>query len=130
MNRRPQTRPLGGPGVITRPWKWHDFEHLNFARFMNMRIWLACVAIVVPLLIAGCGKTPSSKKTVTIEELNRVLRLASISPGGVPQSIDGLTNFPAFKGRQFPVPPDGKKFIIDPASYQVIMVDNKDVPAR
>ena len=97
---------------------------------MNLRGWPICVAIMVPLLIAGCGKTSSSKKTVTIEELNRVLKLASMSPGGVPQSIDDLTNFPAFKGRQFPVPPNGKKFIIDPASYEVIVVDNKDAPAR
>jgi hypothetical protein len=71
----------------------------------------------------GCGHGSASKNDVTLAELNRALVVMAMSQADTPQTVDGLTNFPAFKGRPFPVPPAGKQFAIDPATRQIVVVD-------
>lgn len=74
------------------------------------------------LTIAGCGKNSAGKNEVSLAEMNRAVGLMSMSPAGAPRTVAELTNFPAFKGRPFSTPPTGKKFAIDPASHQIIVV--------
>ena len=73
--------------------------------------------------ITGCGKASAPKNEVTLAEMNRVVSMMAMSPVGPPRTVDELANFPAFKGRPFPTPPAGKKFVIDPASHQIVIVD-------
>ncbi len=82
---------------------------------------LACGA----LLLAGCGKASAPKVIgeVTVEDMNKAINMMSLLPGGDPKTVDELTNFPALKGRPFPTPPAGKKFSIDPAKHQVVIVN-------
>jgi len=77
------------------------------------------------LLITGCSKTsaPKANGEVTLAEMNHAIRMMSLSPMGGPQTVDELTNFPAFKGRPFPAPPAGKKFAINAAARQIIIVN-------
>jgi hypothetical protein len=78
---------------------------------------------VVVLVNAGCDKAPASKGELTLVELNRALILMSASPAGASLTVDGLTSFPAFKGRRFPDLPAGKKFVINRALGRVVVVD-------
>lgn len=71
---------------------------------------------------AGCSKPSAPKGEVTLAELNRAMGVMSMSSAGLPRTIDELTKFPAFKGRPFPAPPAGKKFAIDPATRQIVVV--------
>ena len=77
------------------------------------------------LFIAGCGKSsaPKAPGEVTVEEMNQALRMMAISPLGTPRTVDELTNFSTLKGRPFPAPPAGKKFAINPATHQVVIVN-------
>lgn len=74
-------------------------------------------------LIAGCGEDSNSRNEISIQEMNRALSVMSTSPLGLPRRVDELTNFPAFKGRRFCAPPAGKKFVIDRAIGQVVVVE-------
>lgn len=87
--------------------------------------WLALpiLALGLALATAGCSKaTAPANAEVTVAEMNQAMRMMSMSPVGTPQMVDELTNFPAFKGRPFPVPPVGKKLTINPATHQVVVV--------
>ena len=77
------------------------------------------------LIITGCGKTsaPKTGAEVTVAEMNQAIQMMSTSPSGGPKKIDDLTNFPTFKGRPFSAPPVGKKLIIDPATHQVVIIN-------
>ena len=76
------------------------------------------------LVITGCGKTSAPVNgEVTLAEMSQAVRMMAISPVGVPRTVDELTNFSTLKGRPFPAPPAGKKFAINPATHQVIIVN-------
>jgi len=85
---------------------------------------LAAALVLSAVLVTGCGKNSSAASdTVSLEELNRALSAVSMAGGRLPGSIHELTNFPTIKGRQLPVPPPGKKLVLDPATRQAIFVD-------
>jgi hypothetical protein len=93
---------------------------------MNCIKSLAELILVVGLCapaVAGCGRTSASKNVVTVEEMNRVIGMMSMSPTGVPKTFEALTNLAVFKGRSFPAPPAGKKFVISPATHEIVVVD-------
>jgi hypothetical protein len=77
------------------------------------------------LVITGCGKTaaPKANGEVTVAEMNKALLMMSMSPMGAPRTVDELTNFPALKGRPFPVAAAGKKFAIAPVTHQVVIAN-------
>lgn len=83
------------------------------------------MALGFALVITGCGKpsTPKVHGEVSVEEMNSAIVMMSMSPLGGPKTVDELTNFPAFQGRPFPAPPAGKKLIIDPATRQVVIIN-------
>jgi hypothetical protein len=82
---------------------------------------LALTVLVVGL-IAGCAKTKHAEQ-VSLEDLNRVLAVTSMSTGKLPQSVYELTNFPSLRGKELPVPPAGKKLVIDRNARQVVFAD-------
>lgn len=71
--------------------------------------------------MTGCGKKSGAKNEISLDDLNRAAGMMSMA-GHAPQTVDELTNFPAVKGRPFPTPPDGKKFAVDPANHQIVVV--------
>ena len=75
------------------------------------------------LALAGCDKTSGPQGQVTLAEMNRAVGMMAMSPAGAPRTLDDLTNFPAFKGRSFPVPPAGKKLLLNPSTREVIVGD-------
>ena len=87
--------------------------------------WVAPILAlgVCALVVAGCSKTSASKDEVTLAEMNQAMGMMSMSPAGAPKTIEALTNFAGFKGRSFPAPPAGKKFVINPATHEIVAVD-------
>jgi len=95
--------------------------------------FMPCGLLATPLLalgfcalvITGCGKAsaPTPNGEVTVAEMNQALRMMAISPLGTPRTVDELTNFSTLKGRPFPAPPAGKKFVINPSAHQVVIVN-------
>lgn len=81
---------------------------------------LGCSALAIP----GCGIPSSPRGDVSIMEINQVASMLAMSPCGPPRTLSQLTNFPGFKGRRFPEPPPGSRFVLDPATHQVV-VENK-----
>jgi hypothetical protein len=75
------------------------------------------------LLLTGCGQNSPAKNQVTLDELNRVVSMTFMSPTGPIRNVEELTNFPTFKGRLFPKPPAGKKFVINNTTHKVMLVD-------
>ncbi len=75
------------------------------------------------LALTGCGKASAPGGEVALAEMNRAVGMMSMSPAGAPRTVDDLTNFPAFNDRAFPVPPAGKKFVLDLSTKVVAVVD-------
>ena len=78
---------------------------------------------VCAFVVAGCGQASTSKNEVTVAEMNQALGMMSMSPAGAPKTIAALTNFAGFKGRPFPTLPVGQKLAIDPATHEVVIVN-------
>jgi hypothetical protein len=93
-------------------------KHLN-------NLWAAPILAlgVCAFVVAGCGKTSAPKDEVTLAEMNQAMGMMSMSPAGAPKTIAALTNFAGFKGRPFPVLPAGKQLAIDPATHEVVIVN-------
>lgn len=90
---------------------------------IKLRATLILVLGVCAVVVAGCGQASTSKNEVTLAEMNQAMGMMSMSPAGAPKTIAALTNFAGFKGRSFPAPPAGKKFVIDPATHEIVAVD-------
>jgi len=57
-------------------------------------------------------------------EMNRALFTWYIMRvGPPPKQVSDLTNSPVIKGKRLPMPPPGKKFVIDSSQQKVIIVD-------
>ncbi|MCX6896782.1 MAG: hypothetical protein NTZ16_15085 [Verrucomicrobia bacterium] len=89
---------------------------------IKLRVAQVLAAGFCLLSVTGCNNASAPKGEVTVAELNQAVAVLSVG-GGAPKTVDVLTNFPAFKGRPFPVPPVGKKFIIDPSTCKVVVVN-------
>jgi hypothetical protein len=75
-------------------------------------------------LITGCGqKKAATEKTASLEELNRALTVVAMRAGYSPPPTNALAKFLALTGKTMPVPPPGKKLVIDPAKRQFVLVD-------
>ena len=93
------------------------------ARRLAAITWIVLALGGFVLATTGCNKASAPNGEVTLAEMNQAMRMMSLSPVGAPRTVDELTNFPAFKGRPLPSPPAGKKFIINPATGQVVVGD-------
>jgi hypothetical protein len=99
--------------------------NLSMKKFIQLLAMPVLAAGLSVLVLTGCGKGSESGSTdvVTLDELNRALSVMAMSPQGAPKNVSDLTNFPSIKGRPLPTPPAGKKFVVDPATRQVVAVD-------
>ena len=90
---------------------------------MNHSIKMLVTIGFVGLVAAGCGKNSNNQNDPALGELNQALRIAAMSPMGIPHDVYDLTNFPPLKGHPCPVPPAGKKYVINLEKRQVVIAD-------
>lgn len=84
-----------------------------------------CLTLMAVLLLAsGCdGKKTGAQNAASLEDLNRALTVVTMRSGSFPPSTNELSAFLAISGKTMPVPPPGKKLVIDPDSRQFVLVD-------
>ena len=84
--------------------------------------FLTCLLVLG--LVSGCGqKKIGAGKAASLEDLNRALSVVAMRSGYSPPPTNELAKFLAISGKTMPVPPPGKKLVIDPATRQFVLVD-------
>lgn len=87
------------------------------------QFFLSC--LVVLALASGCGRPKTgAENAASLEELNRALTVVAMRSGSFPPSTNELAAFLAISGKTLPVPPPGKKLVIDPSQRQFILADD------
>ena len=85
-------------------------------------LFLACLVILG--LASGCGqKKAGTQNAASLEDLNRALAVVAMRSGSFPPSTNELSAFLAIGGKTMPVPPPGKRLVIDPTKRQFVLVD-------
>jgi len=76
------------------------------------------------LAAAGCGhKNTTQGPAASLDDLNRGLPVVAMHCGIFPPPTNELAKFLALAGKTMPVPPAGKKLVIDPGLRQFVLVD-------
>lgn len=74
-------------------------------------------------LASGCGqKKTEAAKAASLDELNRALSVVAMRSGYSPPPTNEVAKFLALSGKTMPVPPLGKKLVIDPVQRQFVLV--------
>jgi len=76
-------------------------------------------------LATGCGRktNPGLESAASLDDLNRALSVVAMHAGTFPPPTNELAKFLALSGKTMPVPPPGKKLVIDPVQRQFVLVD-------
>jgi hypothetical protein len=75
-------------------------------------------------LVAGCGqKKTGAENAASLDELNRALAVVTMRSGSLPSSTNEVAAFLALSGKTLPVPPAGKRLVIDPSKRQFVLID-------
>ena len=82
-------------------------------------------ALLVVGLITGCGhkKNTGPENAASLEELNRALSVVAMRTGYIPPPTNELAKFLALSGKTMPVPPAGKKLVLDPVKRHFSLMD-------
>lgn len=77
------------------------------------------------LLLVGCGhKNSEAAKPATLDDINRALQVVSMRSGGqFPPDTNEVTKFLTMWGKTMPVPPSGKKLVLDSVKRQFVFAD-------
>lgn len=72
----------------------------------------------------GCGRASQSEagSVASLADLNRAVALYTMVHGRCPTNISELTNVSTLCGKTLPVPPPGKKLVIDTDTRQVVFI--------
>jgi hypothetical protein len=80
--------------------------------------------LVVLGLAASCGqKKTGTENAASLDDLNRALAVVTMRSGAFPPATNELAAFLALSGKTLPVPPPGKRLVIDPDKRQFVVVD-------
>jgi hypothetical protein len=80
--------------------------------------------LVVLGLASGCGqKKTGTENAASLDELNRALTVVTMRSGSFPPATNELAAFLAISGKTMPIPPAGKRLVIDPGKRQFVLVD-------
>ena len=80
-------------------------------------------AVIVALGV-GCGPKKSAvTSAASLEELNRAVSVVAMRAKTFPPSTNELAAFLALSGKTLPIPPPGKKLVIDPSKREFVIVD-------
>lgn len=75
-------------------------------------------------MVVGCGKKAgNSSEKATLFDLNQTLAMVTMRAGRCPSDVNDLTNLLSLDGKHLPLPPAGKKLVIDRAQQRVVFVD-------
>ena len=76
-------------------------------------------------LATGCGRKNNTglESAASLDDLNRALSVVAMHAGTFPPPTNELAKFLALSGKTMPVPPPGKKLVIDPDRRQFVLVD-------
>ena len=75
-------------------------------------------------LASGCSqKKTGAEDAASLDELNRALSVVAMRSGSFPSSTNEVAAFLALSGKTLPVPPPGKKLVIDPSKRQFVLID-------
>jgi hypothetical protein len=78
--------------------------------------------LIILGLIVGCGqKGVGAGNPASLDELNRALAVVVMQGGVFPPATNDLAAL--LGGKSMPVPPPGKKLVIDPGKRQYLFVD-------
>lgn len=85
---------------------------------------LFLTGLVVLGLASGCGlKKTGAENTASLDDLNRALTVVTMRSGSFPPATNELAAFLKMSGKSMPVPPPGKKLVLDPGKRQFVLVD-------
>lgn len=85
-------------------------------------LFLTCLVVLV--LASGCGpKKTGAENAASLDDLNRALTEVTMRSGSFPPTTNELAAFLAISGKTMPVPPTGKRLVIDPGKRQFVLVD-------
>jgi hypothetical protein len=85
---------------------------------------LSLTFLVVWGLASGCGqKKTVAENAASLDDLNRALTVVTMRSGSFPPATNELAAFLAINGKTMPVPPPGKKLVIDSSRRQFVLVD-------
>ena len=85
---------------------------------------LLLIGLMILGLASGCGpKNRGAETPASVEDLNRALTVVTMRSGGFPPATNELAAFLKLSGQSMPVPPLGKKLVLDPDTRQFILVD-------
>jgi hypothetical protein len=76
-------------------------------------------------LVTGCGhkNQAGADNAASLDDLNRALSVVAMRCGYFPPPTNELAKLLALSGKTMPVPPPGKKLVIDPVQRQFVLVD-------
>jgi len=85
---------------------------------------LFLTSLVVLGLASGCGQKKSgAENAASLDDLNRALTVVTMRSGSFPPSTNELAAFLAISGKTLPIPPPGKKLVIDLGKRQFVLLD-------
>jgi len=85
--------------------------------------YLFTICLLALALTAGCGKKASAESAASLDDLNRALSVVAMQSGSFPPSTNDIAAFLSMSGKTLPVPPPGKRLVIDPGTRQFVLVD-------
>lgn len=85
---------------------------------------LRLTGLVVLGLALGCGpKNRGAETPASLDDLNRALTVVTMRSGMFPPATNELADFLKLSGQSMPVPPPGKKLVLDPDTRQFVLAD-------
>jgi hypothetical protein len=86
--------------------------------------YLLTICLMALVLTAGCGhKNASAGNAASLDDLNRALSVVAMQSASFPPSTNDIAAFLSKLGKTMPVPPPGKRLVIDPGTRQFVLVD-------
>ena len=85
---------------------------------------LFAAGLLIMGLAAGCSqKKSATTNAASLDDLNRALSVVAMRAGYSPPPTNEVARFLALSGKSMPVPPPGKRLVIDPDKLQFVLVD-------
>ena len=85
---------------------------------------LSFTVVVLLALACGCHDKKAREDTASLDELNRAMESVMMRNGNrFPPDTNEVARFMTLWGKSMPVPPDGKKLVLDPGKRKYVLAD-------
>jgi len=87
--------------------------------------YLFLTILLVLGFTTGCDHKSNlgTQNAASMDDLNRALSVVAMRRGYSPPPTNEVARFLALSGKTMPVPPPGKKLVVDPDKRQFVVVD-------